>query len=127
MLNGFLYFITFLFWSYFFCEGHYFSAMGVTLDKYRTCIGLFNSFRVIRCSDFFRTSFFHYCLKFIMFSISQIFKYFSFSSVNSVAAEFQFFFFTCFTAISSSCNRRILKPILGRVGGGARYLFIIGI
>ena len=72
---------------FFFC-----SAVGVTLDKYRTCIGLFNSFRVIRCSDFFRTSFFHYCLKFIMFSISQIFKYFSFSSVNSVAAEFHFFF-----------------------------------
>ena len=41
---------------------------------------------------FFRACFFHYSLKFIMFSISQIFKHFSFSSVNSAAAEFQFFY-----------------------------------
>ena len=66
--------------------------MGVTLDQYRACIGLFNSFRVIKCSDFFRANFFHYCLKFIVFFTSQIFKYFPFSSVNSVAAEFQFFY-----------------------------------
>ena len=67
-------------------------AMWVTLDQYRACIGLFNSFRVIKCSDFFRANFFHYCLKFIVFFTSQIFKYFSFSSVSSVAAEFQFFY-----------------------------------
>ena len=72
--------------------------MGVTLDQYRACIGLFNSFRVIKCSDFFRASFFHYCLKFIMFSISQIFKYFLFWSVNSVTAEFQ-----CFYMLYSYC------------------------
>ena len=83
VLNGFLSFIVFLFWSF---------VLGVILDQYRACIGLFNSFRVIKCSDFFRASFFHYCLKFIMFSISQIFKHFSFSSVNSAAAEFQFFY-----------------------------------
>ena len=98
---------------------------GVTLDQYRACIGLFNSFRLIKCGGFFRASFFHYCLKFFMFSISQILKHFSFSSVNSAAAEFHFF--TCFTAIVSSCNRGILKPILGRVGGGALCLFVIGI
>ena len=83
VLNGFLSFIVFLFWSF---------VLGVILDQYRACIGLFNSFRVIKCSDFFRASFFHYCLKFIMFSISKIFKHFSFSSVNSAAAEFQFFY-----------------------------------
>ena len=66
--------------------------MGITLDQYRACIGLFNSFRVVKCIDFFRAIFFHYCLKFIMFSVSQIFKHFSFSSVSSAAAEFQFFY-----------------------------------
>ena len=60
-----------------------------------------------------------------MFSISRIFKYFSFSNVNSVAAEF--LFFTCFIAIASSCNHGILRQILGRVGGGAPCPFDIGI
>ena len=93
LLNGFLYFITFLFWSYFFLWRSLFfsSAMRVTFDQYRACIGFFSSFRVIKCSDFFRASFFYYCLKFIMFSISWSFNHFSFSSVNSTAAEFQFF------------------------------------
>ena len=68
--------------------------MGVTLDQYRAFIGFFNSFRVIKCSDFLKANFFQYCLKFVMFSFSQIFKYFSFSSVNSIAAEFQFFLHT---------------------------------
>ena len=49
-------------------------------------------------------------------------KYFSFLSVNSVAAEFQFF-----TCIISSYNRGIMRPILGRVCGGAPCLFVIGI
>ena len=66
--------------------------MGVTLDQYRACIGLFNSFPGIKRSDFLRQSFFYCCLKFIMFSISHIFKHFSFSSVNSAAVEFQFFY-----------------------------------
>ena len=65
--------------------------------------------------------FFHYCLKFLMFSILPFFKYFSFTSVNSVAV------FTCFITIVSSCNRGILRPILDRVGGGSPYLFVIGI
>ena len=100
--------------------------MGVTLDQYRAFIGLFNSFRVIKCSDFLKANFFHYCLKFVMCSVSQIFKYFSFSSVTSIAAEFQVFF-TYFTAFASSCNRGILGPILGRMGGGAPCLFVIGV
>ena len=75
--------------------------MGLTLDQYRACIGLFNSFRVIKCRAYFGASFFHYCLKFLMFSILLFFKYFSFSSINSVAAEFNFF--TCFIMFYSYC------------------------
>ena len=109
MLNGFLYFIIFLFWSYFFLWRSLFFclAMGVTLDQYRECIGLFNSFRVIKCSAYFWASFFSlllmfieisnaiylYCLlKFIMLPILPFFNYFSFSSGNSVATEFHFFY-----------------------------------
>ena len=43
----------------------------------------------------------------------------------SIKTEFQFF--TSCTDIVSSCNRGILRPILGRVGGGAPCLFVIGI
>ena len=75
----------------FFVKVIFCSAMGVTRDQYRACVGRFNSFRVIEWSDFFRASFFPYWLTFIMFFISQIFGYFLFSIVNSVAAEFQFF------------------------------------
>ena len=66
--------------------------MEVTLDQYRACIDLFNSFRVIKCRAYFWPTFFHYCLEFLIFSILPFFKYFSISSVNSVAAEFQFFY-----------------------------------
>ena len=50
--------------------------------------------------------------------------------VNWVAAEFQFFeqkIETCFMAVASSCNRGILRLILGMVGGRAPCLFVIGI
>ena len=77
-----------------FCEGHqiFCFVMGVTFDQYRVCIGLFNSFRVTECSANFWAIFFYYCLKFLMFSILPFFKYFLFSSVDSVATEFQFFY-----------------------------------
>ena len=137
---GFYILLYFCFGVTFCCEGHYFFclAMGVTLDQYRMCIGLFNSFRVITCSAYFWAHFFSlllmfieisnaiysYCiLKFIMLSILPFLNYFSFSSGNSVASEFQFF--TCFIAIVSSCNRGILTPILRRVGRGAPCLFVI--
>ena len=45
-------------------------AMGVTLDQYRVCIGLFNSFRVIKFSAFLGKVFFHYCLKFPVFYLT---------------------------------------------------------
>ena len=66
--------------------------MWVTLDHYWVCIGWFNSFRVIKCRAYFWATFFHYCLKFLMFSVLPFFKYFLISSFNSVAAEFQFFY-----------------------------------
>ena len=62
----------------------------------------------------FLDEFFSLLLEISHFYYLIIFKYFSFSSVNSVAAEFQFFFrCTCFIAILSSCNRGISRTILG--------------
>ena len=58
-------------------------SWGVTCDQYRACIGLFSSFRVIECSANFSETFFHNCLKILMFFILPFFKYFWFSSVNS--------------------------------------------
>ena len=94
ILNGFCILSYFCFGVTFFVKviNLFCFAMGVTLDQYRACIGLFNSFRVIKCNAFWGTKLFHYCLKFFMFSMLPFFKYFSFSSVHSVAAEFQFFY-----------------------------------
>ena len=65
---------------------------------------------------------------YIILHIGQSFKKVNLSDINNclntVAAEFQFFL-TCFIVIASSCNRGILRPILGRVGGGAPCLFVI--
>ena len=95
--------------------------MVVTHNQYRVCIGLFNSFCLIKWSAF-GAIFFHYCLKYLMFSILPFFKYFSFQKVNSVAAVF-----ICFIAIVSSCNRGILRPILGWLGGGAPFLVCLSL
>ena len=79
-----------------FCAGQEFLffcfATKVTLDQDRVYIGSCKGFRVIKCRAYFWASFFHYCLKFLIFSILALFKYFSCSSVESVAAEFQFFY-----------------------------------
>ena len=100
-----------LFWSYCFCQGHsfFYFAMGVTLDQYWLCIGLFNSFRVIKCSAHGQV-FFIIAWNFSCFLSYHFSKNFLFSSINSVASEFHFVI--CFIAIASSCNRGILRPIL---------------
>ena len=60
MLNDFLYFIIFLFWSYFFLWKSiiFLPCHGGNLDQYRECINLINSFCLIKCKAYFWASFF---------------------------------------------------------------------
>ena len=66
------------------------------LDQYRACVGLFNSFRVIKCKAYFWASFFITAWNFLCFlsyHFLSIFCFQAFSVVfNSVAAKFQFFY-----------------------------------
>ena len=108
---GFYILLHFCFGVTVFCEGHQFFCfvMGVTFDQERVQV-CSTVFVLLNAVLIFGQLFFYYFLKFLMFSILPFFKYFLFSSFNSVAIEFQFF--TCFIAIASSWSGGLVQELL---------------